>query len=78
MVNVSNKFDLPESDIDKKKFDIISKEYKPLTKFLEEVLTKHVKNVKMSKILEDYPVAITSGEYGYSIQQEKIWKAQST
>lgn len=53
MVNVSNKFDLPESDIDKKKFDIISKEFKPLTKFLEEVLTKHVKNVKMSKILED-------------------------
>jgi len=53
MVNVSNKFDLPETDIEKKKFDIISKDYKPLTKFLEEVLTKHVKNVKMSKLLED-------------------------
>lgn len=78
LTNVGAKFDLPETDVDKKKFEIISKDFKPLTKFLEEVLTKQVKNVKMSKILLDYPVAITSGEYGYSIHQEKIWRAQST
>lgn len=62
MTNVGAKFDLPETDVDKKKFEIISKDFKPLTKFLEEVLTKHVKNVRMSKILLDYPVAITAGE----------------
>lgn len=62
MVNCANKFDLPESDIEKKKYGVISNDFKPLTKFLEEVLTKHVKNVKISKLLDDYPVAITSGE----------------
>lgn len=74
---MSQKFTLPETDEDRRKFEVIEKDFKPLTNFLETVLDKKVKSVKMSKLLVDDPVAVTTGEFGYTINQEKIWKAQS-
>jgi len=50
------------TDIERRKHEVIEKDFKPLTKFLEEILSKTVKTVKMSQLLEEYPVAITSGE----------------
>jgi len=61
---VSQKFTLPESDIEKRKFTVIEKEFRPLTDFLKKVLERHVKEVKVSKNLVDYPVAVTTGEFG--------------
>lgn len=77
LVNVGQKFTLPETEEEKKKFDVIESDFKPLTDFLKNHVDKSVKTVKMSKLLEDQPVAITTGEYGYTINQEKIWKAQT-
>lgn len=64
LVNVSQKFTLPETDLDRRKFEVIEKDFKPMTDFFKKVMEKHVKNVKMSKLLVDYPVAVTTGEFG--------------
>jgi len=53
LVNVSQKFTLPETDVEKKKFTLIEKEFKPLTDFFKRVMERHVKDVRMSKLLVD-------------------------
>lgn len=53
LVNVSQNFTLPETDEERKKFEVIEKDFKPLTEFLKNSFDKHVKTVKMSKLLED-------------------------
>lgn len=78
LVNVSQKFTLPETEEERKKFVIIEQDFKPLTDFLKKVMEKNVKDVRMSKLLVDYPSAVTTGEFGYTITQEKVWKSQSS
>lgn len=68
---------MDESPLDKKKHEIIEQDFKPLTGFLMKTMDRWVKNVKMSKLLVDYPAAVTTGEFGYTITQEKVWKSQS-
>lgn len=53
LINVSQKFNMPESDLEKRTFEVIEKEYTPLTDFLKKVMERHVKQVKMSKMLVD-------------------------
>merc|ERR1712000_220787 len=80
---------LDETEEEKKKFTKLKDMYKPLTDWWKEKLTDltekgamkdagvKVEKVELSKRLTDSPVVVTSSQFGYSAQQEKIMKAQA-
>merc|ERR1712000_415328 len=80
---------LDETEEEKKKFSKLKDMYKPLTYWWKEKLTDltekgamkdagvKVEKVELSKRLTDSPVVVTSSQFGYSAQQEKIMKAQA-
>merc|ERR1712000_667915 len=80
---------LDETEEEKKKFTKLKDMYKPLTYWWKEKLTDltekgamkdagvKVEKVELSKRLTDSPVVVTSSQFGYSAQQEKIMKAQA-
>merc|ERR1711988_939224 len=80
---------LEETEEEKKRFTKLKDMYKPLTDWWKEKLTDltekgamkdagvKVEKVELSKRLTESPVVVVTSQFGYSVQQERVMKAQS-
>merc|ERR1711935_588305 len=66
-----------DDDDEKKKLEELKAEFEPLTKLMKEVLGDKVEKVIISARLSDSPCVLTTSEYGWSANMERIMKAQA-
>merc|ERR1711943_162093 len=66
-----------EDDEEKKKIEELKAEFEPLTKLMKEVLGDKVEKVLISSRMADSPCVLTTSEYGWSANMERIMKAQA-
>jgi len=65
-----------EDEDEKKKIEELKAEFEPLTKLMKEVLGDKVEKVIISSRMADSPCVLTTSEYGWSANMERIMKAQ--
>merc|ERR1711929_22206 len=68
--------DIDDED-DKKKIEELKAEFEPLTKLMKEVLGDKVEKVLVSSRMADSPCVLTTSEYGWSANMERIMKAKA-
>merc|ERR1712070_1243512 len=68
--------DIDDED-EKKKIEEMKAEFEPLTKLMKEVLGDKVEKVLVSNRMADSPCVLTTSEYGWSANMERIMKAQA-
>ena len=66
-----------ESEKDKRKLNKFKELYKPLTSWWKSLLDKEVEKVTISKRLVADPVLVSTGEYGYTANMERISRSQA-
>merc|ERR1711957_669782 len=66
-----------EDEDEKKKLEELKAEFEPLTKLMKEVLGDKVEKVIVSSRMADSPCVLTTSEYGWSANMERIMKAQA-
>jgi len=66
-----------DDDDEKKKLEELKAEFEPLTKLMKEVLGDKTEKVIVSARLADSPCVLTTSEYGWSANMERIMKAQA-
>jgi molecular chaperone HtpG len=69
------KFD--ESEENKKLWEELVEEFKPLTNKVKSILGDKVEKVVLSERVVDSPCVLVTGEYGWSANMERIMKAQA-
>merc|ERR1711896_84902 len=68
--------DIADED-EKKALEELKAEFEPLTKLMKEVLGDKVEKVVISDRMADSPCVLTTSEYGWSANMERIMKAQA-
>merc|ERR1740123_2107496 len=66
-----------DDEDEKKKMEELKAEFEPLTKLMKEVLGDKVEKVIVSSRMADSPCVLTTSEYGWSANMERIMKAQA-
>merc|ERR1711907_919560 len=66
-----------EDEDEKKKLEELKAEFEPLTKLMKEVLGDKVEKVVVTNRMADSPCVLTTSEYGWSANMERIMKAQA-
>merc|ERR1719269_274658 len=66
-----------DDEDEKKKLEELKAEFEPLTKLMKEVLGDKVEKVVISSRIVDSPCVLTTSEYGWSANMERIMKAQA-
>merc|ERR1712023_100331 len=66
-----------EDEDEKKKLEELKAEFEPLAKLMKEVLGDKVEKVVVSNRMADSPCVLTTSEYGWSANMERIMKAQA-
>jgi len=75
--SVTKDVDLKLSKANKEKHEKIEEEYKDLTKWLKDTYGDKVEKVVISHKLTKSPAAISTGQYGWTANMERIMKAQT-
>merc|ERR1711998_100578 len=68
--------DLDDED-EKKKMEELKAEFEPLCKLIKEVLGDKTEKVVVTSRMADSPCVLTTSEYGWSANMERIMKAQA-
>merc|ERR1712096_222320 len=68
--------DIADED-EQKKIEELKAEFEPLTKLMKEVLGDKAEKVVVSDRVVDSPCVLTTSEYGWSANMERIMKAQA-
>merc|ERR1711907_724949 len=68
--------DIDDED-EEKKIEELKAEFEPLTKLMKEVLGDKVEKVVVTNRMADSPCVLTTSEYGWSANMERIMKAQA-
>merc|ERR1712096_136117 len=66
-----------DDEDEKKNIEELKAEFEPLTKLMKEVLGDKVEKVMISSRIVDSPCVLTTSEYGWSANMERIMKAQA-
>merc|ERR1711974_324930 len=69
--------ELPEDEEEKKAFEEKKARYEPLCKKINDILDKKVESVVCSRLLTKSPCCVTTSQYGWSANMERIMKAQA-
>lgn len=80
LVHISSesvKFKDEDEDLVKRREKVYKKKFKPLTKWLKKLYGNSISRVTISKRLGSSPAIVSSGEYGYTANMERIMKAQA-
>merc|ERR1712147_520484 len=67
-----------DDEDEKKKLEELKAEFEPLTKLMKEVLGDKVEKVLISSRMAESPCVLTTSEYGWSANMERIMKAQAS
>merc|ERR1711871_1798508 len=68
---------LEEDDKDKKRLELYKEDFKPTIDFMKDKLGKKVEKVAISTHLVSSPCMISSADYGWTAQMEKVMKSQA-
>jgi len=71
------KFGDEDEDILKKRIKAYREQFKPLTKFMKELLAGKVGKVTVSQRVEQSPSVIVTSQYGHTANMERIMRAQT-
>merc|ERR1712230_281384 len=66
-----------DTEEEKKKTEELKAEFEPLCKLMKEVLGDKTEKVMVSSRMADSPCVLTTSEYGWSANMERIMKAQA-
>ena len=66
-----------ETDDDKKLRSLYKEKFKPLTKWLKDLLGDKVEKVTVSNRVTNTPAVLVTGQFGHSANMERIMKAQA-
>ncbi|KAI9278788.1 Hsp90 protein-domain-containing protein [Phascolomyces articulosus] len=69
--------ELEEDEEEKKRLEEEKKEFEPLCKTIKEYLGEKIEKVIISDILTSSPCVLTTGQFGWSANMERIMKAQA-
>lgn len=71
------RFEDEDEEIQKKRVKAYRDTFKPLTKFMKELLTGKVAKVTISQRVEQHPAVIVTSQYGHTANMERILRAQT-
>lgn len=77
LTNIAKGVQFEETEEEKKISTQIDKDFKPLTSYVRTALKGIVNDVKLNNNLIEDPCVVTSSAFGVSINQEKIYRAQT-
>ncbi len=66
-----------EAKVDKKREEVYADSFKPLVEYLKETYGSKVEKVAISSRLASTPCILTTSQYGYSANMERIMKSQA-
>tara|TARA_B100001093_G_C26616054_1_gene922376 strand:- start:176 stop:982 length:807 start_codon:yes stop_codon:yes gene_type:complete len=70
-------FQLPEDEAEKERFEALRQEYEGTCIKIKEILGDRVEKVVISNRLNKTPCCVTTGQFGWSANMERIMKAQA-
>jgi len=69
--------ELPEDEVETKKFEEAKAKYEGLCKVMKDILDKKVEKVVVSNRLVTSPCCVVTSQYGWTANMERIMKAQA-